>query len=112
MDTLFSGLQWSLSAAFFVYGFASLLSKRMKQEFVRYRCENIRVLTGVLQICGAAGVLAGFYQKTILFMASLGLMLMMGVALFVRKKIKDPWRARVPALILFLMSAALVGRSL
>lgn len=80
----------------------------MKQEFKRYGLENFRVLTGVLQILGSLGLLAGLEYKLILQLSSLGLAILMFSGLVVRIKIKDRLIQTLPALILLLVNSILL----
>lgn len=70
----------------------------MKREFERYQFSRYRTLTGTLQILGALGLLIGVYYKPLLILASGGLAGMMLTAVGIRRKIGDPWLAKVPAI--------------
>lgn len=81
----------AISALGFVgYGIGCLTTQRMQAEFVRYRLPQLRVLTGTLQIAAGMGLILGYAFPLLAMLASLGLSLMMIVALGVRLKIKDP----------------------
>jgi hypothetical protein len=72
----------------------------MVLEFNRFGMSNPqRVLTGSLQISGAAGLLAGFMFPLLGLLASGGLAVMMLVAFIVRIKIKDGFLESAPSLI-------------
>lgn len=96
------------SLSFLFYGIHCLKSDYMKQEFKRYGLENFRVLTGVLQILGSLGLLAGLEYKLILQLSSLGLAILMFSGLVVRIKIKDRLIQTLPALILLLVNSILL----
>ncbi len=83
-----------LNALFFlVYGFQALHSRKMIEEFKRFgMTDSQRRLTGVLQISGSAGLLAGFT-------------VMMLVAFIVRIKIKDSFIPSSPSLFFMLVNA-------
>jgi hypothetical protein len=87
------------SLTFLYYGFATFFLKTMKQEFERYEFSRFRNLTGSLQILGASGLLLGTFYKPLLLTASLGLAVMMLFAIGIRRKIGDPFLAKIPALI-------------
>ena len=75
--------------SFLVYGFNSLFSKRMINEFDRWGFSRYRKIISVLQILGAIGLILGLKFNIILIASSLGLSIMMFFAILVRIKIKD-----------------------
>ncbi len=76
----------------------------MKKEFLRYGLPKMRVLTGSLQVAAAIGLLVGYAYPYCAILASLGLSLMMLVALAVRLKIKDPVAGFLQALSCFILN--------
>lgn len=96
-----------LNALFFLfYGFQSLNSQIMIEEFKRFGMDDKqRKLTGVLQICGAAGLFSGFIFSQTGFFAAAGLTLMMFIAFIVRIKIKDSIIQSLPSLIFMMVNA-------
>lgn len=75
-------------------------------EFKRFGLTDAqRKLTGVLQISGAAGLLAGFIFPTIGLLATAGFTIMMFAAFIVRIKIKDSVAQSVPSIIFMLINA-------
>jgi uncharacterized membrane protein YkgB len=84
--------------SFLGYGSACFFSRRMKQEFLRYRLASQRVTVGVLQWLAGIGLLAGMSQPWMGQAAAAGLALMMLVASIVRIQIKDTLLQTVPAL--------------
>ncbi len=95
-----------ISAILFLsYGMGCLVSKRVILDFEHYRLPQLRVLTGVLQIAGALGVIVGHFYPPLLIAASCGLALMMLVAFVTRVKIRDPFYAAVPSFSLFVLNA-------
>ena len=80
----------------------------MVEEFRRFGlADSQRVLTGILQLLGAAGLLFGFLIPALGVLASTGLALMMLVAIAVRMKIKDGLAQSVPSLVFMLINACL-----
>ena len=77
----------------------------MVREFERYSLPQYRKLTGILQILGAAGLLAGFWLPLIGAVAAGGLAFQMLVGFGVRLKIRDPFLLCIPAFVYFLISA-------
>lgn len=70
----------------------------MKNEFKRFELEKLGLLTIILEIFGAVGLLIGLYFKPILLISSGGLSLLMFLALIVRIKSKDSFWVSIPAL--------------
>lgn len=71
----------------------------MQAEFIRYRLEDKRRLTGFLQLLGGFGLFFGWAFSPILAMvSSLGLAVLMLLGFGVRIKIKDTWIQSLPSL--------------
>jgi len=97
--TFFSAL------SFLGYGVSCLATQHMKREFQRFGYPRQRILTGGLQLLGAAGLIVGqIWLPTLAFAAALGLTLMMTFGFYVRWRIKDPFIAASPALIYALIN--------
>ena len=92
------------AVGFLGYGVGCLTTQRMREEFLRYRMPRLRVFTGSLQIMAGIGLLVGFQHPVIAFLASLGLSVMMVVALGVRVRIKDPISGFLQALICLILN--------
>jgi hypothetical protein len=84
----------------------------MKSEFKRFNLEKIGLLTVVLQILGATGLLVGLFFNSILSLASLGLSLLMLSGLIVRIRVKDGLLVSLPALFFLLLNAFILAESL
>lgn len=106
MTTIFQ-LVAILNALFFLfYGFQSLNSHILIEEFKRFgMTDKMRQLTGILQIIGSAGLLAGLYYTVIGLLAAGGLTAMMFIAFIVRLKIKDSLAQLLPSFIFMLVNA-------
>jgi len=89
---------------FLGYGINCLTTTRRREEFVRYGLPQMRVLTGTLQIAAGLGLLLGYKYPASALLASLGLSLMMTVAIGVRLKIKDPLFGFLQALACFVLN--------
>ena len=83
--------------SFLFFGTGCLLTQAARAEFVRYRLARFRVLTGVLQLLGAAGLLAGLGWPPIGAAAAAGLALLMILGVGARRRIQDRWPLQVPA---------------
>jgi hypothetical protein len=80
----------------------------MKSEFKRYGLtDNQRLLTGVLQIIGALGLLIGLWFTFLGMSASAGLSLLMLAGFITRIKIKDGFLKSSPSFIYMVISAIL-----
>jgi uncharacterized membrane protein YphA (DoxX/SURF4 family) len=98
-----------LSVMFFAsYGISCFSSNRMRLEFERYQVPQMRRLTGVLQIAGALGIVAGFWFRPLLALSAGGLTLMMLYAVLTRFRIRDPLYAALPAFSLASLNAYIV----
>ncbi|MEO7363210.1 MAG: DoxX family protein [Gemmatimonadaceae bacterium] len=86
-------------AGFAWFGIQCFVSQNMIREFERYRMARFRTLTGILQIAGSAGLLAGFVYRPLILLASAGLVTLMVLGIGVRINIRDPWYASFPALL-------------
>jgi hypothetical protein len=89
--------------AFLAYGVACFCSSKLTAEFQRWGLAPIQKLTGALEVLGALGLMAGFWNPALRTLSAAGLTLMMVVAVGVRAKIRDPFLHWLPALgLLFL----------
>jgi len=95
-----------LNALFFLfYGFQSLNSQMMIDEFKRFgMTDSQRKLTGLLQIAGSGGLLAGLIIPVIGLIAAAGFTAMMLVAFIVRINIKDSVIQSLPSIIFMLIN--------
>lgn len=95
--------------SFLIFGVNCLVSKRMREEFKRYGLSKKRKLTGVLQILGAIGLLAGLtVSADLLLFSSSGLFLLMVLGFGLRLKLHDSFLATIPALLFAVLSLAIV----
>ena len=95
-----------ITALFFLfYGITAIRSKKMTDEFYRFGLNDWqRKLTGMLQIAGAIGLLAGFIYPILGFLASAGFTAMMLVAFIIRIKIRDSFAQASPSLFFMLIN--------
>jgi uncharacterized membrane protein YphA (DoxX/SURF4 family) len=104
MNHLLEAAQAISALGFLAYGIGCLIIPRMRAEFDRYGLPQLRVLTGCLQIAAAIGLVLGYARPVCAVLASLGLSLMMIVALWVRLKIKDPAVGFLQAFVCLLLN--------
>ena len=76
----------------------------MKSEFMRFGLPGLRTLTGVLELMGGTGLLAGLYWPGFLRVSSGGLCLLMFAGVAVRLRVRDSLTACLPAIGLMLMN--------
>ena len=84
----------------------------MKLEFKRYGLAQFRVLTGSLEIIGAAGLLVGLFFNPLLIAAAAGLSLLMLLGFATRLVIKDPFWQCLPSFIFLLVNLYILYLSL
>ncbi len=77
----------------------------MKNEFKRFNLEKLGLLTIVLEIMGAIGLLVGLLFKPILLISSGGLALLMVLGLIARINSKDSLRVSLPAIFFMALNA-------
>ena len=95
--------------SFLFYGTSCVFSGRMVAEFQRYGLAPFRLLTGCLQILGAAGLLIGLLVSPVIgLIASIGLSVQMLIGFCVRLQIKDNCVQCLPSFIYIWINAGLV----
>ena len=104
--TLFS------SVSFLIYGVTYFYSSDMKNEFKRFGLEKFGVLTALLEIIGAIGLLVGFVLTPILIISSGGLALLMFFGVLARARVKDSLRVTLPAFLFMVLNAYIFYHSL
>ena len=102
------GLTILNSAAFFIYGILCIFTKHMVDEFKEFGLSKYRVMTGILEICGAAGSLIGYFWSSYLYIFSTtGLTLLMFLGVYTRLRINQPWKQSIQAMSLLFLNAFL-----
>ena len=97
-----------LSATSFLwYGLQCLFNKRMHREFKRFGLSRYRVLTGGLQLTGAAALYLGFLIPELFLIGSAGLAVLMLLGFSVRIAIRDSFLAAIPALLLMCLNSVI-----
>ncbi|MEZ7969039.1 MAG: DoxX family protein [Rubritalea sp.] len=100
------------SLSFFGYAISYFISPHMKQEFIRYGLQKFSLLTILLEIAGAIGLIVGLVFNPILIVSSLGLALLMLSGFIVRVKIKDSIWVSLPALFFMGLNAYIFWESI
>ncbi len=86
------------SISFFAYVASYFLTPHMKNEFKRFNLDKLGLLTIILELLGAMGLLIGLKFNPILIISSIGLTLLMLSGLIIRIKLKDSIWISFPAL--------------
>jgi len=76
----------------------------MKSEFKRFGLEKLGLLTIILQLIGALGLLIGIWINELLIVASFGLGLLMFLGVIVRIKQKDSLLISIPAFFFMVLN--------
>jgi hypothetical protein len=92
------------SFSFFAYAFSYFTTPHMKKEFKRFGLEKIGLITVLLEIIGALGLLIGLKFYFFLMISSLGLALLMLAGLIVRIKLKDSIWISLPAFFYMMLN--------
>ena len=92
------------SLSFLGYAVSYFISPYMKNEFKRFGLEKLGLLTIVLEIIGATGLIVGLIFNPILIISSLGLALLMFFGVIVRIKLKDSFWISLPALFFMVLN--------
>ena len=85
------------SLSFYAYVVSYFISPHMKNEFKRFNLEKLGLLTIILELLGATGLLIGLKFNLILTISSLGIGLLMLCGLIVRIKLRDNIWISLPA---------------
>lgn len=109
---MFTLLSLFCASSFLGYGISCLVTSHMVREFERYGLSKFRLLTGIVQLPGGLGLLAGFRFPLLGALAAGGLALQMLLGLGVRMKIRDPFFRCLAALLYFALNAWLLARFL
>ncbi len=100
------------SLSFLGYGIAYFKSPQMKSEFKRFGLEKAGMLTAVLELLGAVGLLVGLKFRLILLISAGGLALLMFLGVAVRIKVKDSFWIALPALFFMTLNSYIFFMSL
>lgn len=100
------------SVSFFAYALSYFMAPHMKNEFKRFGLEKLGLMTIVLEIIGALGLLVGLKFNSLLMISSLGLALLMFAGLIVRIRLKDSLWISLPAFFFMALNAYIFWESL
>lgn len=97
---------------FLFYGTSCLFADGMKAEFARFGLSRVRLLTGVLEVLGALGLVAGQFINELAIFSAAGLALLMALGLVTRIRLRDPLLEMLPAGVLMLVNAFIAWQAL
>jgi len=97
--------------AFFVAGLSCLLAPRMAREFARYELPRFRILTGCLQLFGAAGLAFGLIFPMLTMLSAGGLSTLMLLGVTARLRVKDSLLQIVPAGLLSMLNLIVLDQA-
>ncbi|QKG85283.1 DoxX family protein [Kroppenstedtia pulmonis] len=105
MFTLSVILQVILGLGFLFFGVTKFISKQMVEGFEHFGLPQwLRVVTGVLEILGAAGLIVGIWNPVIAILSSIGLAITMFFAILTHARARDPFSSMVmPGILLILL---------
>ena len=81
----------------------------MEAEFKRYGLARFRRLIGALECLGALGLVVGHFNRPVLVLAAAGLTLTMLMAIATRIRIGDSLAQTLPAIVLLVLNAFVLG---
>lgn len=93
------------AASFLYYGVSCLISPRLINEFERFGLSEYRIITGVLQLLGAVGIIFGLLYPFLGILAAVGLTLLMMAGFITRIKIKDSFFQTLPSFFYMVLNA-------
>jgi len=98
--------------SFIFYGLSLFFSKKMRNEFIRFKLKEYTFLVGTLELIGGMGLLFGIYNSNLLISSSFGLALLMLLGVFTRIKIKDKIAQTLPAILFLFINSYIFINSL
>ena len=83
-------------------------AKNMREEFEVYGLPNsVMMAVGCTKVTLAVALIIGIWVPVLTLPASVGLALLMGVAIAMHVKVKDPPKKSLPAMTMFTLSIAI-----
>lgn len=90
---------------FLVYGALCLFADGMVEEFERFGLPRFRRVTGLLELLGALGLMAGYRVPELTLFSASGLATLMLLGVGVRIRVGDPVPEIFPAAFLLVVNA-------
>ncbi len=89
---------------FLSFGLWCVFAGGMREDFERFGMSRLRILTGVLEVSGALGLIAGYFIAELAVLSGVGLALLMAVGLLTRLRQRDTMEQMLPAAALILVN--------
>jgi uncharacterized membrane protein YphA (DoxX/SURF4 family) len=109
--TTVKGLSCLSGAAFVIYGILCFSSTSMANDFHRFGMDDLRVLTGILELLGGTGLLIGLKWPPALWISAAGLALLMLIAFLIRMRMHDGVAVSAPSFTLMVLNLYIAIRS-
>ncbi|HYW51449.1 MAG TPA: DoxX family protein [Gemmatimonadaceae bacterium] len=104
MTLLYVGANVLSAGVFLCFGLWCLFGGGMKEDFDRFGMSRLRILTGVLEVLGAIGLMAGQFVPGLAILSGGGLALLMTLGLLTRVRQRDSLVQMVPAALLIVVN--------
>jgi hypothetical protein len=89
---------------FLSFGLWCVFAGGMRKDFDRFGISQLRILTGVLEVSGALGLIAGYFLVELAVLSGGGLALLMTIGLLARLRHRDSIQQMLPAAILIVVN--------
>jgi DoxX-like family len=102
----------ALSVGVFLYfGTVCLVADGMREDFERFGMSHLRRLTGVLEVLGGLGLVAGLFFLELAIVSAGGLALLMLLGLLARVRQGDSTAQMLPAALLVILNLFIAWRA-
>lgn len=96
---------------FLSFGVWCLFAGGMREDFDRFGMRHLRIVTGLLEVLGALGLIGGFFVPTLATVSAGGLALLMALGLLTRLRHRDTMAQMFPAAMLMIVNLFIVWRA-
>lgn len=104
MTLIYLGANALSVAVFLTFGVWCLFAGGMREDFERFGLSRLRMLTGLLEVSGALGLVAGFFLAELAVLSGVGLALLMTLGLLTRLRQRDTMPQMLPAAALIVVN--------
>jgi hypothetical protein len=104
MTLLYLGANALSVVVFLTFGIWCLVAGGMREDFDRFGLSRLRILTGVLEVSGALGLVAGYFIGELAVASGVGLALLMLLGLLTRVRQRDTLQQMLPAAALVVVN--------
>jgi hypothetical protein len=89
---------------FLSFGIWCLFAGGMREDFDRFGLSRFRIMTGLLEVLGALGLVAGQFVPALAVLSGSGLALLMVLGLLTRLRQRDSLQQMLPAAVLIVLN--------